>query len=372
MPALGADLTGATVLVVDDMPGNLELIGELLRPHYQVKVAASGERALRAARTPPIPDLILLDIMMPLMDGYQVLAALQSDSATKEIPVIFVTAMEDDDDEQRGLESGAVDYVTKPIRPTILQARVRTHVELKRHRDQLRRQKELFRRANEIAKDVSLHALATLAEARCEETGAHIVRTREYVEALGRQLLREGRHVEALADGRLALIGRAAPLHDIGKVGIPDHILKKPGKLTREEFAAMKEHSRIGAASIEEAIRRVAQLPDADEAAAREALDLLRIAQQIAGAHHEKWDGSGYPLGLAGDAIPLAARLMALADVYDALTCRRVYKDAMAEDEVRRILYEGRGRHFDPEVVDAFLAVEDEFRTIRQRYADAD
>jgi putative two-component system response regulator len=285
--------------------------------------------------------------------------------------VIFVTALDADEDEARGLGLGAVDYITKPVRPDILRQRVRTHLELKQHRDRLRDQKEFFQRANEISKDVTLHALATLAEARDHETGNHIVRTQFYVEALGRQLLRDGRYVEELRDGRLERIKRAAPLHDIGKVGIADHILRKPGKLTAAEFATMRDHPRIGAEAIAEAIRRVGSQPGMDPEAAREALELMHVASEITAGHHERWDGTGYPLGLAGEAIPLSARLMAVADVFDALTCRRVYKDGMPYEEVVEVLRAGSGTHFDPAIIEAFFRVEADVLEIRRRYADA-
>jgi putative two-component system response regulator len=360
----------ATILIVDDTPDNLAVIGGLLRPDYHVKVATSGERALRSARTEPVPDLILLDVMMPVMDGHAVLRALREMPETSDIPVIFVTALDAREDEARGLELGAVDYITKPVQPGILQLRVRTQLELKQARDLLRDQKEFFRRANEISKDVSLHALATLAEARDNETGFHIVRTQSYVEALGRELLRSGLYVDALARGKLELIKRAAPLHDVGKVGIADHILKKPGKLTPEEFETMKGHALIGAEAIDEAIRRVGRQPDLDPEAAQEALELMHAAREIAAGHHERWDGSGYPLGLAAEAIPLSARLMAVADVFDALTCERVYKTSMPYAEVVRILRAGSGTHFDPAIIDAFFRIEAEVLEISRRYAD--
>jgi putative two-component system response regulator len=368
----------STVLVVDDVPENLEVVGGLLRPDYHVKVANSGPRALHAARTEPVPDLILLDIMMPVMDGYAVLEALRADPVTRDIPVIFVTAMDGDEKEQLGLALGAVDYIAKPIRPAILQARVRNQLELKQARDWLRDQngyleREVQRRMreNEVVKEVSLHALAALAEARDSDTGNHIVRTQYYVEALGRQLLRSHQYVDQLAGGRLERIARAAPLHDVGKVGIPDHVLLKPGRLTTEEYEVMKDHARIGADAIAEAIERVAREPQLHEGAGAEALEFLRIAAEIAAAHHEKWDGTGYPRGLAGEQIPLSARMMALADVFDALSCRRVYKKAVPYEEIVNIIRDGRGRHFDPAVVDAFFEVEAEFHEISLRYADA-
>lgn len=370
-----------TLLVVDDTPENLEVIGGLLQPYYRVRVASSGERALRAATMDPRPDLILLDVMMPEMSGYAVLSNLRENPATRDIPVIFVTAMDSDQDEEYGFQLGAVDYIAKPIRPAILLARVKTHLELKKAKDWLANQNEFLEnevarrmRENELVKDVSLYALAMLAEARDKETGNHLHRTSAYVEALARHLRDHPRFAALLGDNERSMMVKAAPLHDIGKVGIPDQILLKPGKLTAEEYDVMKSHARIGSDAIAAAMRRVAEGPafQADPASANGSLAFLEVARQIADSHHEKWDGSGYPDGLVGDAIPLPARLMALADVFDALSCRRVYKPAFAMEEVFRIIREGRGSHFDPDIVDAFFAIQDELLAIARRYADTE
>ncbi len=368
-----------TILVVDDTGENLTVIGGLLQPFFRVRVANSGMRALKVARSDPRPDLILLDVMMPEMDGYAVLAELRQDPYTRDIPVMFVTAMDGDQDEEYGLSLGAVDYITKPIRPAILLARVRTHLELKDARDWLRDQNgylegEVSRRMreNDLIKDVSLNALALLAEKRDNETGNHLYRTQAYVEALMQQLQDHPRFRHALSAAQRQLIAKAAPLHDIGKVGIPDQILLKPARLTPEEFEIMKTHSLIGAEAIEAAIERVVGGDRArlDELQGNTPLDFLVVARHIALGHHEKWDGSGYPQGLRGEAIPIPARLMALADVFDALTCKRHYKKAFPLEQAVALLVEGRGSHFDPDVVDAFLAIQDRFADIAQRYAD--
>ncbi|WP_416243380.1 HD-GYP domain-containing protein [Azospira sp. APE16] len=368
-----------TILVVDDTGENLTVIGGLLQPFFRVRVANSGMRALKVARSDPRPDLILLDVMMPEMDGYAVLAELRQDPYTRDIPVMFVTAMDGDQDEEYRLSLGAVDYITKPIRPAILLARVRTHLELKDARDWLRDQNgylegEVSRRMreNDLIKDVSLNALALLAEKRDNETGNHLYRTQAYVEALMQQLQDHPRFRHALSAAQRQLIAKAAPLHDIGKVGIPDQILLKPARLTPEEFEIMKTHSLIGAEAIEAAIERVVGGDRArlDELQGSTPLDFLVVARHIALGHHEKWDGSGYPQGLRGDAIPIPARLMALADVFDALTCKRHYKKAFPLEQAVALLVEGRGTHFDPDVVDAFLAIQDRFADIAQRYAD--
>ncbi|MCG2585063.1 two-component system response regulator [Massilia sp. TS11] len=366
-----------TILIVDDTPQNLAVLGALLEEHYQVRAVNSGERALRAARSAPRPDLILLDVMMPLMDGYEVLQRLRADAGTRDIPVIFVTAMDSTENEEHGLQLGAVDYITKPVKAPIVLARVATHLELKRARDILHDQNawletEVQRRMHEnlLVQDLSLRALACLAEARDNETGHHIVRTRTYVELLAHALRAHPRFSAALAGARLEMVVKAAPLHDIGKVGIPDAILLKPGRLNDEEMRIMRRHPLIGAEAIDKAIAQ-ARAADAESGELDdEAFACLLVAREIALGHHEKWDGSGYPAGLAGDAIPVAARLMALADVFDALMSRRVYKPAMGLDETCAIIEQGRGRHFDPAVVDAFLACREQFADIAVRFAD--
>ena len=369
----------ATVLVVDDTPANLTVLGELLSPHYRVRVANSGARALAAAASEPRPDIILLDIMMPGMDGYAVMNHLQADPTLRDIPVIFVTAMDADDDETRGLQLGAVDYVAKPIRPAILLARVKSQLEIKQARDWLRNQNELLEREvarrvqeNELIKDASVTALALLAEKRDNETGNHLSRTQAYVAALIGQLRHHPRFKAGLQAPMDTLIVKAAPLHDIGKVGIPDQILLKPGKLTPEEFEVMKTHAQIGADAMGEAIAKVLDARSAlpDRPTDENALAFLRMAQQVAQSHHERWDGSGYPQGLAGEAIPMAARLMALADVFDALTCRRHYKEAFDLARVESIICEGKGTHFDPDVVDAYFAIREQFIHIANGFAD--
>lgn len=356
----------ATVLIVDDTPENLSVLGELLQPNYRVRAANSGRRALQIAGGDPTPDLILLDVMMPEMDGYDVLAELQASPATRDIPVIFVTAMDGTQDEERGLERGAVDYITKPIRPSIVLARVRTQLEIKRARDVLSGQNSFLEaevarrmRENQLIQEVSIHALARLAETRDPETGKHLRRTQEYVLTLARALCQHPRFAHYLDERTINALAQSAPLHDIGKVGIPDHILLKPGKLTPEEWEIMKTHAELGSNAIAQA-----------EADAEKPVEFLAIAKMIARSHHEKWDGSGYPDALAGDAIPIAARLMALADVFDALTCKRVYKPAFSFDDAYRIIVDGSGKHFDPDVVQAFVSEYDRFQNIANTYAE--
>lgn len=355
-----------TILIVDDTPENLSVLGELLQPAYRVRAANSGRRALQIALGTPTPDLILLDVMMPEMDGYEVLAELRATPATRDIPVIFVTAMDGTEDEERGLDRGAVDYITKPIRPSIVLARVRTQLELKQARDILSDQNsyleaEVVRRMgeNQLIQEVSIHALARLAETRDPETGKHLRRTQEYVLTLARALRDNPRFTSYLDERTINALAQSAPLHDIGKVGIPDQILLKPGKLTPEEWEIMKTHAELGSNAIAQAEK------DAEKPVA-----FLAIAKEIAHYHHEKWDGSGYPAGLVGDAIPISARLMALADVFDALICQRVYKPPMPFEKAHQIILEGSGLHFDPDVVATFVREAETFKRIAKAYAE--
>ena len=361
-------MDAATILIVDDNPENLSVMGELLRPDFRVLVANSGHGALDVMRDGPRPDLILLDIMMPDMSGYEVLDMLRVDPAYRDLPVIFVTALDASEDEEAGFARGAVDYIAKPLKPAVVLARVRTHVELKRARDRLADQNSYLEaeverrmRENQDVQDVGIHALARLAETRDVETGNHLRRTQEYVRTLALRLRGHPRFASVLDARTIELMAKSAPLHDIGKVGIPDNILLKPGKLTPAEWEVMKTHAGLGAEAIEQAERDSAR-----------PVAFLAFAKQIARHHHERWDGGGYPDGLAGDAIPVAARLMALADVFDALISRRVYKAPMTFDEARVIIAAGHGTHFDPDVADAFLADYDVFCGIAAAYADTE
>jgi len=361
------DTDQKTILIVDDEPVNLVVLTNLLKTDYRVIAARSGEQAIARARGEIKPDLILLDIMMPGMDGYVVCSELKSHDATRDIPVVFVTAMNDELDETKGLEAGAIDYITKPISPTIVSARVRNHLALKAAQDQLANQNQILEervaeRTRELvqAQDITIMALASLAETRDNETGNHIRRTQHYVRVLAQELRNQDKYVDELTDDNIELLFKSAPLHDIGKVGIPDSILLKPGKLTDDEFRVMKNHPALGNEAIvsAEAELGVKETP------------FLRYAREISEYHHEKWDGSGYPHGLSGEDIPLSGRLMALADVYDALISKRVYKPAFSHDKAKGIILEGRGTHFDPQVLDAFLAREQDFVEIAEKYKD--
>ncbi|MFZ4539500.1 HD domain-containing phosphohydrolase [Propionivibrio sp.] len=357
--------TSATILIIDDSAENLHVLHELLRPHYRVLAATSGEGGLRMAGGATKPDLILL---MPGMDGYAVLARLLDNPATCDIRVVFLSALADADDEEHGLLLGAADYITKPIKPAVVLARVRTQLEAKQARDLMKDlnatlEAEVAQRMaeNDLTQRVSIRALAHLAETRDPETGNHILRTQGYVQRLAIGLRQHPRFAATLSDHYIDLLARSAPLHDIGKVGIPDHVLLKPGKLTAEEMAIMQTHAKLGNDAIEQAERDI-EMP----------LPFLATAKEIAHWHHEKWDGSGYPAGLVGDAIPVSARLMAVADVFDALISVRAYKPAMSYAEAGDIIAAGRGKHFDPDVADAFLAGFSDYVAIADLLLDVD
>ena len=356
------------MLIVDDAAENLAVLGQLLAPHYRVRAANSGARALQVVSSEPRPDVVLLDVMMPGMDGYAVIERLRMNRDTSDIPVLFVTAMDAWADEEKGFALGAVDYITKPFQPSIVLARVRTHVELKQARDGLKNQNlyleaEIERRMQEnlFIQDVTIRALARLAEVRDPETGNHLLRVQGYVRLLAEHLHGHPRFAEIRTPGAIDMLAKSAPLHDVGKVGVPDSILLKPAKLTIEEWVIMRTHPRLGFEALQSA-ERDAERP----------LEFLATAKEIALRHHEKWDGSGYPDGVAGDDIPVSARLMALADVFDALTTRRVYKLAMPMEKATAIIVEGRGAHFDPAVVDAFLDLQKAFLEIALRHADTE
>ncbi|MGF6092295.1 HD-GYP domain-containing protein [Pseudomonas sp. 18173] len=358
----------ATVLVVDDTPDNLMLMTDLLKDRYRVKAANSGEKALRVLQGDPLPDLILLDIMMPGLSGHQVAQQLQGAPRTRDIPIIFLTALASIEDEIQGLELGAVDYITKPISPPLVLARVETQLKIKAAADFLRDrndflEQEVQRRTQEVMaiQDVTIQAMASLAETRDNETGNHIRRTQNYVRLLAELLRDHPRFRHFLNDETIRQLFKSAPLHDIGKIGIPDHILLKPGRLTPEEFEVIKTHTTLGRDAIQHAEDQLGV-----------SVGFLRIAKEIAYSHQEKWDGSGYPEGLAADDIPVSARLMAVADVYDALISRRVYKAGMSHEQAVEIIRQGRSSHFDPDICDAFLSSAEQFRTIAERFADSD
>ena len=347
------------VFIVDDVLENIQIaLSHLRELDCDFAYATSGEQAIERI-TASRPQLVLMDVMMPGISGFQTAERLKRNPVTRSIPVIFLTAKADSEDVARGFSLGGVDYVVKPFKGVELRSRVRNHLELYAYRTNLERLVEERTTEAELLKDVIIEAMGEMAEYRDPETGSHIHRTREYVLLLAETLASRGHFTATLTPDYITLLHKSAPLHDIGKVAIRDSILLKPGKLTAEEFEEMKAHTLFG----EEAIANLEQM-------AGHPTSFLSCAKEIAGSHHEKFDGSGYPRGLAGEAIPLGGRIMAVADVYDALISKRVYKEAMRHEEAMRIMIEGRGCHFDPRVLDAFLAVEPQFQGIASRYID--
>lgn len=355
-----------TVLVIDDNTEIISIINGLLKNVYRIVAANCGEKGLLLADRDPKPSVILLDVKMPDIDGFEVCKRLKSNPATRDIPVIFLTARNTEMDEEAGFALGAVDYISKPISGPILRARVKTQLEAKHAADFVKDKNiflvgEVSKRSKELefSQDVTILALASLAETRDNETGNHLRRTQAYIRLLAESLERHPRFSLKLTPGNIDLIYKSAPLHDIGKVGIPDEILLKPGKLTLEEFEVMKTHTTLGLEAIEKAEREIGR-----------SAPFLAFAKEIAGSHQEKWDGSGYPKGLAGESIPISARLMAVADVYDALVSIRPYKEPFSHTQAYQIIAEGKGKHFDPDIVDAFLKIHSKFEEIAKRYSD--
>ncbi|MFO1371291.1 MAG: response regulator [Candidatus Competibacteraceae bacterium] len=368
------------ILAIDDQMDNLFVLDKLLRNQYILHVATGGYQALDYLNGDGSADLILLDVMMPDLDGFEVCRQLKSSPRFCEIPVIFLTSLDSHADEERGLSLGAVDFIHKPFSSAVVLARVRNHLQLsmatrtlraysedlerrvaERTREVIRQARELTRRDHQLiaAQDAMIAALCTLAEMRDYETGNHIHRTQTYVRVLAERLRDHPRFREELNDNSIRSLYISAPLHDIGKVAISDAILHKPGKLTPDEWKMMQCHVAYGYDAI---TRAIAQFGG-------EGL-FLRYAREIVYSHHERWNGSGYPQGLAGDAIPISARLMAVVDVYDALISKRVYKPAFSHLQAIDMIAAERGKHFDPDIVDAMLAIADEFHAIAQQFRD--
>lgn len=334
-----------TVLVVDDVPDNISVLSGILKDGYKVKAALDGERALKVAAAQPYPDLILLDVMMPGLSGFEVCRRLKSDPRLAAIPVIFVTAMGEVENEHEGFAAGAVDYITKPVSPAIVRARVKTHLALYDQNRELDRLISLRTLELHQTRLQIIRRLGRAAEFKDNETGNHVIRMSHYSRLIGRAY--------GMAEPELDLLFNAAPMHDIGKIGVPDGILLKPGKLDADEWRIMQKHPTMGA-----------------EIIGKHDNELLTYARLVALTHHECWDGSGYPEGLAGADIPLVGRIVAIADVFDALTSLRPYKlpwsfeDAVAEIRSRS------GLNFDPDLIPAFMAALPEIRRIMEMYAE--
>jgi putative two-component system response regulator len=334
-----------TVLVVDDLAENIDVLVGVLSPYYHIKVAKNGAKAIDICKTSPQPDLILMDIMMPVMDGYTACNILKKDPLTKHIPLLFLTALSETEDEAKGLNLGAEDYITKPIKPEIVLARVKTHLALFNQNRALDEKVKLTTEELNHTRLEIIQKLGRAAEYKDNETGLHVIRMSHYAKSIAQQLGYDDRWVE--------LIFQAAPMHDIGKIGIPDKILTKPGKLDDEEWNVMAKHPEIGADIIGEGNG-----------------PLLELAREIALSHHEKWDGSGYPYALKGEDIPLSGRIIAIADVFDALTSERPYKKSWDVEKAVDYIMSNAGTHFDPHLTPHFNKLIPEFLTVRQQFWD--
>ncbi|MEI6873754.1 MAG: HD domain-containing phosphohydrolase [Spirochaetota bacterium] len=353
------DKEQATVMVVDDTPANLKLLEQMLQKRgHRVLAFPRGALVLGAAVRNP-PDLFLLDITMPGMDGFELCRRLKEEETLRDIPVIFISALNETADKVKAFSMGGVDFVSKPFQHEEVDARVQTHLRLRKLQAELKTHNlHLEALVREKVREVSdsqmatIYALSQLAESRDDETGRHVESTQGYCEMLARRLLGKPRFSGTIAEAWVDAIHKASSLHDIGKVGIPDSILLKPGRLSPEEFEIMKTHVSIGADTLETAYRKYPRNT------------FLRMGMDIARSHHEKWDGSGYPGGLSGELIPLSARVMAVADVYDALRAKRSYKEPFSHEKSVQIIVEGSGKHFDPAVVEAFAELEGDFARV--------
>lgn len=332
----------STILIVDDTPANIDVLKSVLAEDYKIKAAINGPMALKILANQSV-DLILLDIMMPDMDGYEVCGKIKSTPSLANIPVIFVTALNEIKDETKGLEVGAVDYLVKPVIPAIVRARVRNHLDLADQQKAIERIVKLRTKELEESQKAAISMLGEAGHYNDTDTGVHIWRMADYAAALA---MAAGWKVE-----EAELLRLAAPMHDMGKVGIPDAILKAERRLTPEEMEIMKEHSKIGHKILSKSSTR-----------------LFKIAADVAMYHHEKWNGEGYPDGLKEDQIPQSARIVAIADVFDALTMKRPYKEAWSVEDAFALIKKDAGSHFDPHLAELFQGMEEELLKIKQRW----
>lgn len=365
------------LLIADDQPATLLVLEEMLEDQFQLRLFNDGEGLLNYVRGGGHFDLVISDVMMPKVSGFEVCREIKANPATADVPVLFLSSLDSDNDEQQGLSLGAGDFIHKPFSPPSVLARVRNHLALASATRQLQqrnqelealvveRTREVLRKGEEIisAQGATITALCSLAELRDNETGNHILRTQHYVKTLAEALQDHPRFCEQLNPDNINSLFKSAPLHDVGKVAIPDRILLKPGKLDAEEWEIMKRHCEYGRNAI---TKGASSMPGGIEAS------YLKYAAEVAYCHHERWDGTGYPQGLVGDAIPLSARLMAVADVYDALISKRVYKPAFSHAQALEMILDGRGSHFDPDITDAFARVSNQFADIARSYQDGD
>lgn len=337
--------TPYTILVVDDEATNIDVLSQILRPFYRVQAVTNGQKAVDRCLSGAMPDLILLDVMMPVMDGYNACKAIKANPDTKDIPIIFVTAKNQVEDEQYGLEIGAIDYITKPFSPPIILQRVKNHLALHNQNRELDRLVKLRTEELNHSRQEIVHRLGRAAEFKDNETGMHVQRMSRYAYIVAKSMGCDADWCEHLL--------LAAPMHDIGKIGIPDAVLLKPGKLDVDEWRIMQSHAVMGAEILDGATS-----------------SLVSLSAEIALSHHEKWDGSGYPKGLVGEEIPLSGRIAAITDVFDALVSERPYKKAWTIDEAVGLIQEGSGKHFDPNVVDHFVKNLDEIIEVKDALKD--
>ncbi|MDD3237976.1 MAG: response regulator [Candidatus Gastranaerophilales bacterium] len=354
------------ILIVDDNETNLKILNLILTKAGYSVIALNDALQVLSVAISKVPDLILLDINMPDIDGFTLCELLKNEDVTKNVPVIFISALSEADDIVNGFTQGAVDYITKPYKAEEVKIRVATHLKIHDLQTELEETNKLLeQKVEEQVKKISdtqmetIFSLAKLAQSRDDDTGKHLERVQKYCFLLAKKLAHNSPYAKYIDKTFIRNIVHASPLHDIGKVGISDLILLKPGKLTPEEFAEMKKHTTIGADTLEEVYSKFGDN------------EFIKMGTVIARYHHERWDGNGYPECLKGEEIPLAARIMSIADVYDALGTKRVYKDAFPQEKCVQIIQDGRGTQFDPYIVDAFMEIKDEFYKVRCQNKDA-
>lgn len=364
------------LMIIDDESINLSILNGLLSPNYLVRAFKSGFEAFNTLGKVAHPELILCDINMPEMNGFMFADRVKSSKLFSEIPIIFITSLDSSIDEEAGFKHGAVDYITKPFTPSVVIARVQSHLELKNARDRLKNQnawleKEVQNRIkeNQIILDATIGVVTQLVESRDVDTGNHIIRTKIFYEIIAKNLQKNPKYVKLLNNKFLDTIVKASPLHDIGKVGVTDQILLKPGKLTDEEFERMKKHTIIGGDLLKLAIEH-SDIARGNSSNLEESRTFFEEAMNIAKYHHEHYDGNGYPVNLKGDDIPLSARIMALVDVFDALTNNRVYKPAWSMEKTIDYIHSKKGTQFDPDIVDAFDQEIEQFKSVWKSYAN--
>lgn len=355
------------ILIVDDNSKNIQILGNLfIEQGYEAEYVLNGQEAVDLVKNEDF-DLILMDVMMPVLDGFSACKKIKEMKSKADIPIIFSTAKTDNESIKTGFSIGGVDYITKPFENSEVIARVKTHLALADARRKLQNQNKILdEQVNERTKEIALTqeatilSLATLAETRDDDTGNHIVRTQNYMHILSIELMKDPQYSHILTPKLIRLFKKTSPLHDMGKVGIPDAILQKPGKLTDNEFTLMQTHTELGYKALKKAERVLGEN------------SFLSVAAEIAYTHHEKWDGTGYPRRLAGEDIPLSGRIMAIADVYDALVSKRAYKPPFSHKKAMDIITEGKGSHFCPDMVDAFVRKSDDFLKVAQDYSDSE